>query len=478
MIDIGKSLSQITCISHIFSLDVTQTKEMENFSVDELLEHAKSTARHIQKSKTMESDALAISVKEWKSQIAKASIALIQHSINNPTDATSSQATNIYDIDLRAGYSVLPQRIGGVPTTIDEITKAARDHHEKEMEECKIQCYKISENGDLLPFERKQRSGQNVPLLRQSRSEPVTFVRQLQMSMLPIDMQDSFEERGNSSYQIKCCAHPGCSNKNGIRTDIDHLQLCVEHDSEFKSKLYEWIPPTAKENYEIIKSQAEKDPTGTHNRVYYQFLPQVDRWIKQIDDFIPANINGTEPDTRAVDAWLILQLRPVRQLLMLMKAAIFIYRMHLNQTSEILAAIIGLCITIIGATEVQHAAVNEVVRAMRVAMRGISGIFIHFSIGVLYTLELINSDDAYLAIVLQGLGITAAAIGCTMIASAAASSMIIPGIAVVGAGITCFNMGRNMRQQRIARGEPHFCLVTTHLDLRRARERLWQWIEQ
>jgi hypothetical protein len=172
-----------------------------------------------------------------------------------------------------------------------------------------------------------------------------------------------------------------------------------------------------------------------------------------------------------------------------MKSAIFVYRMHLNQATTIIASIIALIVAALQTPEVIQAVVRGFIRIIRTVCGSIATIFAYVGIGILYTLDLIFSDDAYIAIILETAGLGLLAIGGVIIATATAAGLLmapvvlpiaifIGGIGVAMVGSTSFFIGRRMQEERDAHGQPHAQLIQVHLDLRRARERLWQWMDQ
>ncbi|CAF3272069.1 unnamed protein product, partial [Rotaria sp. Silwood2] len=190
----------------------------------------------------------------------------------------------------------------------------------------------MNEKCDLSAFKPQSIARSTWPLSRWNSREVPSLLHQFLEFNFANHIQHKPTATARPSYTADCCAYPNCDNKQVMKSNMTHLQLCENHNNELDSKLRNiWIPSAAMKNYNAIKAQGESDSDASHNEVYYQLLPQLDKWIEQIDDIIPTYYTGTDATASAVNAWLILQLRPMRQLLMLMKLAIFVYRMHLNQ---------------------------------------------------------------------------------------------------------------------------------------------------
>ena len=408
---------------------------MSTRSLDNLLTDAQNTFDRIEKlPKDRITPDLETEISNWKSQITSACLPLILETSRTMQfysfDTSSSDKffdtpssdkffgtpSSDYSIDLRATSHILPRRLEGKLNQIDEITKTNRTRHEAEIGRGNIICYRATLDGKLVAFKSSSSSPAN------EYSEILSFVLQLlhfNFPKLPIKV--------TSTYDITYCAHPNCDKR--VKGEEDHLQLCHVHGKQLLENIdRRWLSAESKHIYNDIKNAGERDSAGIHRRIYYQLLQQLDLWIRQIDHIIPSDYTGVE--TSSIDTWLILQLRPVRLLLTLMKSAIFVYRMHLNQAITIIASIIALITVALRAPEVIQAMANGFVRVIRTVCGVIATIFAYVGIGILYTLDLIFSDDAYIAIILQTAGLGLVTIGGVMIGTGVAS------IAFMGAATT------------------------------------------
>jgi hypothetical protein len=162
-----------------------------------------------------------------------------------------------------------------------------------------------------------------------------------------------------------------------------------------------------------------------------------------------------------------------------MKSAIFLYRMHLNPFPDglIIAALIALIVHGLQSEVTEGAMIRGYVRIIRTICGVYASIFAYLGIGVLYTLDLIFTDDAYIAILLKTFGVGLVAAGVAAVVIITTPVAIFGGIAAATVGSAMFFIGDRMGKERNNRGTPHPHLIQVHLDLRIARERLWQWIE-
>ncbi|CAF0787770.1 unnamed protein product [Adineta steineri] len=366
----------------------------------------------------------------------------------------------------------------------------------------------MNEKGEQFQFKFESSRLGSLFSSQKTLHESSEFLQEFRKFTFPTEILNNQITTYEPEHSVKHCAYPNCGSTHGIKDNISHLQLCEDHETKLKKYLdqqwiqlcenhekelknnldSQWIPPQALEIYKKIKAQGEKDCKKNHYRIYYQLLPQLNEWIEQIDNIIPIDCSGIGSEVSAIDSWLVLQLRPIRQLLMLMKSFIFIYRMYLNPHPDVIAALIALFIHVTESCAVRETICQEVARMIR-SFCGIgSSIFIYFGIGVLYTLDMIITDDAYLAIILKGLGFTLVAIGGFLVTTAFAPVIIVDGtatiavggavagIAAIGVGLTSAVLGLVMGGNHVNHGAPNLPLIQVHLNLALARERLWQWI--
>lgn len=407
---------------------------------------------------------LKMEMTNFKSEIANGFLPLLLRSVNLSQASHVDEANNYYCIDLRATSHILPPRLKGEAKSINETTRRNRAIHEKEITQGKIACYKATDDGKLVVFEPRSNSKNLQDILTRS------FARQIYSFTFP-----KLEQQNFSTYNVKFCAHPKCSNKLG--KEEDHLQLCqIHHEKLMYDIEHRWLQERYEKIYSEIKYAGEQNSEKLHNRIYFQLLPQLNVWIKQIDCIIPIDCTGIGTQVPSGESWLVLQLRPVRQLLILMKSAIFLYRMHLNSNIGIIAALIALIIQGLQSDAVQQAVIHGYVRIIRTICSNISAIFAYMGIGILYTLDLIFTDHAYIAIILQTFGAGLAVAGTAAAVIVATPVAVIGGIAAGTVGLAMFLIGRRMEKERDNRGAPHPHLIQVHLDLQLARERLWQWI--
>ncbi|CAF0744185.1 unnamed protein product [Adineta steineri] len=462
---------------------------MGRSSTDELVDNITSKANYIKELPRRIDSSMTAAVTEWKSLVAKACLPLVLELAPDSSDTTAQLPSSDYMIDLRAGINVLPRRFESQRKPIDAEAKLLQIQHEKKIEQNEIKCYKMNEKGEQFQFKFESSRPSLLFSSRKTSHESSKFIQEFRKFTFPDKVLNNQITIYEPKHSFKYCAYPNCSSTNGIKDNITHLQLCENHEKELKNNLdSQWIPPQALEIYNIIKAQGEKDCEENHHRIYYQLLPQLNKWIEEIDNMIPTDCSGTGSHVSATDAWLVLQLRPIRQLIMLMKSFIFIYRMYLNPHPDVIAALIALFIHVTESCAVRETICQEVTKMIRSFCGIVSSIFNYFGIGILYTLDMIITDDAYLAIILKGLGLTLMVIGWSLISAAFAPIIIVggsatiavggavAGIAAIGAGLTSVTIGRRMGEERENRSAPDPRLIQVHLNLALARERLWQWI--
>jgi hypothetical protein len=407
-------------------------------------------------------------VGKWKTQIADACLALVLEPSKHLQSHSFDTPDNDYCIDLRATSGFLPRRLKGQLKQIDANTRRIQTSHEAKIAQGNIICYRATEDGKLVAFEPRSTSIVHKAL------GVLSIAHQLYYFNFP-----ELKQPVISKYNIEYCAHPTCGMQ--IQRQENHLQLCEQHDEELMWNIeHRWLPAAAKDIYNVIKKKVgESDSKEIHHRIYYQLLSQLNVWITQIDHIIPTDCTGTGVQTSSVDAWLVLQLRPMRQLLMLMKSAIFLYRMYLNPgpVAGIIGAIVALFVNALHSDEVGQTVGNGFVQMIRSVCGTFAAMFAYVGIGILFTLDLIFTDDAYIAIILKVVGGALAITGVIVAAIVATPVAIIGGIWLGATGLASFLIGKRMERDRDRRGKPHTHLIQVHLDLRLARERLWQWTE-
>ncbi|CAF1533122.1 unnamed protein product [Adineta ricciae] len=441
---------------------------MARSSTDELIDGINSKANYIKTlPRTMDS-CMREAIMNWKLLVTEASLPLVLNSAPNSRDSVTELPSSDYMIDLRAGIKILPRRFESQQKSIDVETRHFRTKHEKEIMQGQVKCVKINEEGKQFKYE---------PSRSEMPHDSTIFIGELHKFSFPDKVPPEKSAEDPLTYPTNACAYPNCGNTEGIENCITHLQLCERHEKELEHNIqYKWMPPKALKNYKKIETQRVENCEEYHYRIYYQLLPQLNKWIEQIDSIILTDCSGVGSEVSAIDAWLVLQLRPMRQLLMLMKSFIFIYRMYLNSDAIVIEAITALFVHVLESATVKEAIVQETVRMIRLFCGIVSCIFIYFGIGILYTLDIIISDDAYLATILGGFGLTLIAIGVFLLAAAAGPRSIVGGIAVLGTSFTSTLLSFRMGRERERRDAVHPHLIQIHLDLTRAQERMWQWI--
>jgi hypothetical protein len=224
-------------------------------------------------------------------------------------------------------------------------------------------------------------------------------------------------------YSSKKCASPGCSVP--VSNGSDHLNLCSLHTQKLDNML-EHI----KDSLKLVSVSSAKgvDP---HLMAYQSLLPSIDKLLAKIKD----KNNSTYA-------------KQVQEILLIFKALIYIYRMHLNLQQKVLNIIILLMFYVLGQTK------DDLVRVVRIVLHWITQILHLFGIVLLLNIDRVLSDDRNVALFITGAGISAVGWGVTRILAPSVTASFGP-FAAVGLGLATIGVGGCMLFDRIRPGQPY-----------------------
>ena len=135
-----------------------------------------------------------------------------------------------------------------------------------------------------------------------------------------------------------------------------------------------------------------------------------------------------------------------------LRCNVFIYPIHLNPHPVVYSAIIALIVRALESPEVSEANIQGFIRFIRVVCTSIASIFAFFGIGILYTLDLLVTDDAYVAIILKEIGGTQIATGGFLTTVVTGPIAMAGALVVIGTGATVFLIGSHMETEWEVRG--------------------------
>ncbi len=246
-------------------------------------------------------------------------------------------------------------------------------------------------------------------------------------------------------YSSKKCASPGCSVP--ISNGSDHLDLCSLHTQKL-DEILEFIKNRL--NLESLSSAKGVDP---HLMAYQSLLPSIDKLLAQIKDK-NKSAYATE----------------VQEVLLIFKALIYIYRMHLNVHQIVLNLIISVMRYVLYQTR------DDLLPVARNVFAWITQIFNLFGIALLFIGNHVLSDDRNWALFITGAGISGAAWGVTQILATGLATPFGP-FAAVGLGLATIGIGGWMLFDRIRRGQPHRYAVHVNLLLNPDPPYLYQQLQ-
>jgi hypothetical protein len=253
-----------------------------------------------------------------------------------------------------------------------------------------------------------------------------------------------FNKPNFAAYSLKVCATPGCRRPIPASKQSDHLNLCDEHSSELNTLLKNY-----QESYGIVIPQ-NMSTDDVHNMVYYNSLPNIDQLLQHL-------LPSTDRHTKYV-----------AQVLLALKACIYLYRMHLNAMPYFIQTIVGLFLNALRQCETEMKQLVSALLKLVLVPFAICGIFL------IWTADLLFSDDLHLSIILLAAGGGLAWWG--YVTYAAAVVVLAGPIAAVAGGIALIGIGAAMFIKRLYRRAPHEYAVRAHINLNNVDGYLRQWL--
>ena len=398
---------------------------------------------------------------------------------------------------------LLPPRLQGKAPTLLPAISQLRSTHEGFIVSKRVPVFTLSDGGRAIRFEP---SSAKIHSTR----NPVSFAEQM------MRFSSSGVNKYNKQWDERCtehhwyapfrCVRTGCHN-NGQHRGLggDHLQLCTTHAEAQTEELTRiCVSAGVADCYHILCVRQQTSTEPFHINLYYHLYPQLDHWVALLDAILPINVTGYPQDgpVSPLQAHLLLQLRPLRQLLLALKATIAAYRMHLNPHPFIIAAVVALIVGALRSASVRRAARIGVSKVITGALGLVTGIFLNVGLGVLWTLDMLFTDDWIFAQILKTGGQMAFVLGsgaavfsfvsvagtAILATSGAAASIVAAATAVVGSpviilggavtatvGVISWKVGNWMLDERAARGVPHALCAQMHINITLQQAWLWQW---
>jgi len=265
--------------------------------------------------------------------------------------------------------------------------------------------------------------------LLRSDSENLAMMNEIEQSMRKTGQMPFL----GKPYSSEKCASPGCSVP--VSNGSDHLNLCSLHNLRLDGIL-EHIMDSLK-----LKPFSSAKGVDPHLMAYQSLLPSIDKLLAKIKD----ENNSTYA-------------KEVQEILLIYKALIYIYRMHLNPNVEVLNIIILTMPYVLQQTK------DDLVRVARNVLAWMTTVFNLFGIAFLWIGALVLRDERHWALAIVGVGLPGVAYGVAQIAAGGLVTPFAP-FAAAGLVLAAIGVGGWMLVKRIRRGEPHRYAVRVGMQL-------------